>query len=136
MTEFLVQVECQSRYIRVIAHTVLEVTVMLETDVTIIIFSSVGQAYRLEGKTLQPILARLPLTVWLAWWGARHSRVRLAFQVACWLSLAVAFTQTLTRAPGWPVWLLIAGLANTFAWWWFESERGRIDPEVRDARNP
>ena len=137
MTEFLVRVEGQSRYVRVIADTVLEVVAVLGADAKFTVFSSSGAAYRLEANQApQSIPARLPLIVRLAWWGAQHPWVRLAFQVACWLSLAVSFAQTATRVPGWPMWLLIAGLANTLAWWWFESERGRIDPEVRIASDP
>ena len=137
MTEFLVRIEGQSQYVRVIAHTALEVVALLGADAKFTVFSSSGAAYRLEANQApQSIPARLPLTVRLAWWGARHPWVRLAFQVACWLSLAVSFAQMVARVPGWPMWLLIAGLANTLAWWWFESERGRIDLELRGARDP
>ncbi len=137
MTEFLVQIEGQSRYVRVIAYTVLEVVAILGIDAKFTVFSSLGAAYRLEGdQAPYSIPARLPLIVRLAWWGARHPRVRLAFQIVCWLGLAVSFVQMVTRVPGWPMSLLIAGLANTLAWWWFESERGRIDPEVLVARDP
>ena len=137
MTEFLMRVEGQSRYVRVIADTVLDVASRLDTDATLTVFSSRGAAYRLvTGQPPQTIPARLPLLVRLAWWGARHPRVRLAFQLACWLSLGFALIQTNARASGWPAWLLFAGLANTLAWWWFESEHGRIDPELRGARDP
>ena len=137
MTEFLVRIEGESRYIRVIAQIVSEIAATLETDAPFIAFSGLGAAYRLEAS--QPpraIPVRLPLVVRVAWWGARYPQVRLAFQLACWLSLGFALAQTNARANGWPVALLMAGLANTLAWWWFESERGRIDPEVRVARDP
>jgi hypothetical protein len=136
MPEFLILSQNAVRYLRVEAQSLLEIASMLERDECWIVHSSSGTAHLLEhGGVTQPVCAQLPLAVRLAWWGARHPTIRLGFQIICWIGLGFAFHQMITRGIGWAFWLLLAGIANTLAWWWFESERGRLEPDVLRVRD-
>ena len=134
MPEFLVRVGGTSKFVRVIAQEATEIESLLEGYWThAIAFSIHGQTFNLEsGNILMPLCRKLPLSVRLAWLGVRFPRVRLAFQVSCWLALVIIFGTAREAAS--PILLVLTGLANVFAWWWSESDRARIEPGLRQAR--
>ena len=134
MPEFLVRVDGASKYVRVIAQEAAEIELLLEEDWShAIIFSTRGQVFNLESrKVLKPSRCGLPFSVKLAWSGVRFPRVRLAFQILCWLALGLSFS--LAREIVSSEFLVLLGLANVFAWWWSESDRARIEPGLRQAR--
>jgi hypothetical protein len=134
MPEFLVRVDGTSKYVRVIAREMTEIESLLEETWThVIIFSIHGQVFQLEpGKILKPSRDRLPISVRLAWLGVRFPRVRLAFQISCWVVLGLSFSVAREMVP--PELLVLIGLASVFAWWWSESDRARIEPGLRRSR--
>jgi hypothetical protein len=134
MPEFLVRIDGASKYVRVIARDTTEIESLLEEDCShVIAFPIRGQAFSLEpGKDLRLSDCWLPFSVRLAWLGVRFPRVRLAFQVSCWFALGLSFSLARAMVP--PELLVLIGLANVFAWWWSESDRARIEPGLRQAR--
>jgi hypothetical protein len=133
MPEFLVRVDGVSRYVRIIARDATEIESLLEENWTqAIIFSIHGQAFSLEPrKVWLPSQDGLPFSVRLAWLGIRFPRVRLAFQLLCWLALGIVFSIARHTSP---TLLVLIGLTNVFAWWWSESDRARIEPGIHSAR--
>jgi hypothetical protein len=134
MPEFLVRIDGASKYARVIAREATEIESLLEETWThAIAFSIHGQVFNLEpGEDLRLSDCRLPFSVRLAWLGVLFPRVRLAFQVSCWFALGLSFSLAREMVP--PELLVLLGLANVFAWWWSESDRARIEPGLRQAR--
>jgi hypothetical protein len=111
-----------------------EIESLLEENWThAIVFSIHGQVFQLEpGKDSMLSDCWLPFSVRFAWLGVRFPRVRLAFQILCWFALGLSFS--LAREMVAPELLVLIGLANVFAWWWSESDRARIEPGLRQAR--
>jgi hypothetical protein len=134
MPEFLVRVDGASKYVRIIARDTTEIESLLEETWTLVIaFSIRGQVFQLEpGKVWMPSRRGLPFSIRLAWLGVRFPRVRLAFQFCCWMALGLSFSLAREMVP--PELLVLLGLANVFAWWWSESDRARIEPGLRQAR--
>ena len=131
MPEFLVRLRDAAKYTRVQARD--EFTLILELELECadaIGFSSDGKSFKLElGKPLTQTRARLPILVWLAWFGVWFPRVRLMVQLACWFSLGLFLTLVIARAFVAPEFLIVVGLANILVWWWYETEQ-RIEPVV------
>jgi hypothetical protein len=71
---------------------------------------------------------RLPLTVRLAWFGMRHPEVRWRFQLICWALLFTAFALPWFGVRFHAGWYTLPGALSVFAWWWWESDKGRIRP--------
>jgi hypothetical protein len=134
MPEFLVRIDGTSKYVRVIARDTTEIESLFEESWTYAIaFSVHGQVFNLEPeKVLRLANCWLPITVRLAWLGVRFPRVRLAFKVSCWFALGLSFSLAREMVP--PKLMVLIGLANVFAWWWSESDRARIEPGLRQAR--
>ena len=134
MPEFLVRIDGASKYVRIIAREMTEIESLLEETWThVIVFSIHSQVFQLEpGKVWIPSRNRLPISVRLAWLGVRFPRVRLAFQILCWMVLGLSFS--LAREIVSSKLLVLISLANVFAWWWSESDRARIEPGLRQAR--
>ena len=134
MPEFLVRIAGSSKYIRIIAREATEIESLLEETWThAVAFSIHGQVFNLEPrKVSKPSQHRLPFLVRLAWLGVRFPRIRLVFQVSCWFALDVNFS--FARGIVSSELLVLLGVANVFAWWWSESDRARIEPDFRQAR--
>ena len=137
MPEFLVRVGGARQLTRVIAQDLTEVASSLEDWSHAVVYSTHGRVCILEpGRMVLTSHRRLPMAVRLAWLGVRRPRVRLTFQISCWMALVPVFAIRDAQGPFAPAPLLLVGLANIFAWWWSESDRGRIHPGVRHARAP
>jgi hypothetical protein len=134
MPEFLVRVDGASKYLRIIARDATEIESLFAENWThAVVFSTRGQVFQLEpGKDLRLSDCWLPFLVRFAWLGVRFPRVRLAFQILCWLALSLSLS--LARKMVSPELLVLIGLANVFAWWWSESDRARIEPGLRQTR--
>jgi hypothetical protein len=134
MPEFLVRVDGASKFVRIIAREATEIESLFAENWThAVVFSTRGQVFQLEpGKDLRLSDCWLPFSVRFAWLGVRFPRVRLAFQILCWLALSLSLS--LARKMVSPELLVLIGLANVFAWWWSESDRARIEPGLRQAR--
>jgi hypothetical protein len=83
----------------------------------------------LEGQPEpSPNHRRLPLTVRLAWFGLRHPEIRWRFQITCWFLLLLALALPVFDVRFHAGWYTLPGALNVFAWWWWESDKGRIQP--------
>ena len=131
MPEFLVRLNDSTKYTRVQARD--EFTLILELELRCADktgFSSDGKSFRHElGKPLTQTRARLPVLVWLAWFGVRFPRVRLMVQLVCWFSFGLFLTLGIARVFIAPEFLIVIGVSNILVWWWYETE-GRIEPVV------
>ena len=136
MPEFLVQLHGSRKYVRVQARGLDEVLTSLGIACPCVVFTQDRSSYWLESHEPPiPLRARLPVTVWFAWLGVRHPRVRLALQLAAWIFLAVALVLATFRVSSAPAFLILAGLVNILIWWWAETAQGkRIESDVRCAR--
>jgi hypothetical protein len=129
MKEFLVKPHDAAKYIRVLAEN--EQALELEWNVALV-FSSDGKVFKLEPE--KPIVAardRLPFKVQLAWFALRFPKVRMGFQVICWLILSFLLLLEWLQISLAPAWLILLGGLNIFAWWWFDLELTCIEPGVR-----
>ena len=136
LSEFLVQLYGSRKYVRLQARGLDEVLTSLGIACPCVVFTQDRNSYWLEPhEPPTPLQARLPITVWLAWLGVQHPRVRLAFQLAAWIFLAVALVLATFRVSSAPAFLILAGLINVLIWWWSEAaQSNRIEPGVRPTR--
>jgi hypothetical protein len=129
MKEFLVKPRGAAKYIRVLAKN----EQALESDWNAaLVFSSDGKVFKLEpGKSI--VIARdcLPFKVRLAWFALRFPKVRIGFQVICWLILGIVLLLESLQISLAPICLILLGGLNIFAWWWFDLELTCIEPGVR-----
>jgi hypothetical protein len=70
----------------------------------------------------------LPLAVRLAWFGVSHPEVRSRFQLGCWVLLLLSLALPSLGVRFHPGWYTLPGGLTVFAWWWWESDKGRIQP--------
>jgi hypothetical protein len=70
----------------------------------------------------------IPVVVRLAWFGMRNPEVRSRFQFGCWLLLLVALVLPIFGIRFHAGWFTLPGAMTVFAWWWWESDKGRIQP--------
>jgi hypothetical protein len=130
--EFLILHSGSRKYQRVIVISEHELQTHLEVNhADTLAFSSHGITFLLHaGDPPTRIVVRLPWLVWFAWWGVRFPRVRLAFQIFCWVFVAILTALGWARVFIPPIVMVLAGGLNVLAWWWFELDRGRIEPRV------
>jgi hypothetical protein len=130
--EFLILHSGSRKYVRVIVINEHELQTHLEVNhADVLAFSSHGAAFLLHfGDPPTSLKVRLPWLVWFAWWGVRFPRIRLAFQIFCWIFVAILTALGWARVSIHPVLMVLAGGLNVLAWWWFELDRGRIKPGV------
>jgi hypothetical protein len=136
MLEFLVRFRDGEKYVRVEAREVRHIERLFPHDCTsVIAHQGLTVAFRIELHHSSVRLRKvLPLGVYLGWIGARYKKIRWGFQLVCWFALGFLLTLLAGRSLVPALWLVLVGLANVFAWWLLECERGRIDPVVRRAR--
>jgi hypothetical protein len=132
MPEFLVRLRETKKYLRVAARDELEVmTVFRFQYVNGVAFLLSGEGFALRtGFKPTRVQERLPLLVRFAWLGFRFARVHIVIQTLSWCAVILALILETSRVAVPAAFLLVTGLANVFVWWWNESWRGRIDPEV------
>ncbi|NJK43080.1 MAG: hypothetical protein HC933_01385 [Pleurocapsa sp. SU_196_0] len=83
----------------------------------------------LEGEAEPaPNRRSLPVVVRLAWFGMRHPEFRWRFQLLCWFLLIAALALPVFGVRFHAGWYTLPGALNVFAWWWWESDKGRIQP--------
>jgi hypothetical protein len=130
--EFLILHSGSRKYQRVIVISEHELQTHLEVNhADALAFSSHGITFLLHvGDPPTRIVVRLPWLVWFAWWGVRFPRIRLAFQIFCWVFVAILTALGWARVFIPPIVMVLAGGLNILAWWWFELDRGRIEPGV------
>jgi hypothetical protein len=129
MKEFLLKPYGAAKYIRVLAEN--EQALEAEWNAALV-FSSDGKVFKLEPE--KPIVNardRLPFKVRLAWFALRFPKVRIGFQVICWLILSIILSLESLQISLAPAWLILLGGLNIFAWWWFDLELTCIEPDVR-----
>jgi hypothetical protein len=97
---------------------------------TLELFPESGHGWTWTEGEPHPVLSRhaLPLTVRLAWWGMRNPGWRWRYQLACWIFLIAALAAPALGLRFHPSWYILPGSLNVFAWWWWESDKGRIQP--------
>ena len=131
MPEFLMRLNDCAKYTRVQAQD--EFTLILELELIsadAIGFSINGKSFKLGlGKPLTQTRARLPVLVWMAWFGVRFPQVRLMIQFVCWFSLGLFLILGIARVFVSPKILIVVGMTNILVWWWYEAEE-RIEPAV------
>jgi hypothetical protein len=128
MKEFLVKARGATKYIRVLAEN--EQALEAEWNAALV-FSSDRKVFKLElEKSIVIARDRLPFKVRLAWFALRFPKVRIGFQVICWLILGIIFLLEWFQIPLAPTWLILLGGLNIFAWWWFDLELTCIEPGV------
>jgi hypothetical protein len=137
MPEFLVRFRPGEKYVRVQVRTVRHIERLFPHDCArVTAHRSWLLAYQLEvHRSSHQIRTWLPFGVYMAWLGARFPRVRLGVRLVGWFALGVLLTLLAWRSDVAAIWLVIVGLVNIFAWWWFECERGRLEPGVRTIRD-
>jgi hypothetical protein len=129
MKEFLLKPRGATKYIRVLAEN--EQALEAEWNAALV-FSSDGKVFKLEPeKSIVVARDRLPFKVRLAWFALRFPKVRIGFQVICWLILGIIFWLESLQMSLAPAWLILLGGLNIFAWWWFDLELTCIQPSVR-----
>jgi hypothetical protein len=129
MNEFLLKPHGAAKYIRVLAEN--EQALEAEWNAALI-FSSDGKIFKLEpGKPIVAARDRLPFKVRLAWFALRFPKVRIGFQVICWLILGVIVLLESLQIPLSSVWWILLSGLSIFAWWWFDLELTCIEPGVR-----
>jgi hypothetical protein len=129
MNEFLLKPRGATKYIRVLAEN--EQALEAEWNAALV-YSSDGKVFKLElGKPIATARDRLPFKVRLAWFALRFPKVRIGFQIICWLILSfLLLLEWLQISPA-PAWLILLGGLNIFAWWWFDLELTCIEAGVR-----
>jgi hypothetical protein len=129
MNEFLLKPHGAAKYIRVLAEN--EQALEPEWNAALV-FSSDGKVFKLEPE-ISIVVARdrLPFQVRLAWFAMRFPKVRIGFQITCWLILGIILWLESLQMSLAPAWLILLGGLNIFAWWWFNLELTCIEPDVR-----
>ena len=129
MKEFLVKPHGAAKYIRVFAEN--KQALEAEWNAALV-FSSEGKVFKLEpGEPIVETRGRLPFKVCLAWFALRFPKMRIGFQVICWLILGILLVLEWLQILLSPAWLIVLGGLNIFAWWWFDLELTCIGPDVR-----
>jgi hypothetical protein len=129
MKEFLVKPYGAAKYIRVLAEN--EQSLETEWNAALV-FLSDGKVFKLEPeKSIVIARDRLPFKVRLAWFALRFPKVRIGFQVVCWLILGIILSLEWFQISLEPAWLILLGGLNIFAWWWFDLELTCIEAGVR-----
>jgi hypothetical protein len=129
MNEYLVKPHGVAKYIRVLAKN--EQALEVEWNAALV-FSNDGKVFKLEPeKSIVNARDRLPFKVRLAWFALRFPKVRIGFQIICWLILGIIFWLESLQISLAPACLILLGGLNIFAWWWFDLELTCIEPGVR-----
>jgi hypothetical protein len=128
MKEFLFKPRGATKYTRVLAEN--EQALEAEWNAALI-FSSDGKVFKFKPeKSIFAARDRLPFKVRLAWFALQFPKVRIGFQVICWLILGTIFWLESLQISLAPACLTLLGGLNIFAWWWFDLELTCIESGV------
>ena len=130
MTEWLVQSRPGSRFQRVIADDLESVVHWLGASAEAGVLSRDARTYRVAGGRALETRARLPLDARLAWWHARHPRAVMAIRAVVGVGAAGLLIAKESGVHLSPAVLLLVGASGIAAWWGWELEHSRLEPEV------
>ena len=128
--EWLVRLESQSKFQRVIASDFEQVICWLEPKTEAMIFSSDGRTFRLRNGHLLEVRTRKLNGVMFAWWCARHSQAALVVRTVIGTLLVSTVIASICGAPVQPIIQLGLGLFGVLAWWSWELQHSRFEPDT------
>ena len=128
--EWLVRLESQSKFQRVIASDFEQVICWLEPKTEAMIFSSDGRTLRLRNGQLFKARTRKLNGVTFAWWCTRHSQAALGARTVIGTLLVSTIIASVCGIPIQPIIQLGLGFFGVLAWWSWELQHSRLEPDI------
>ena len=128
--ECLVRLESQSKFQRVIASDFEQAICWLDPKTEAMIFSSDGRTFRLRNGHLLEVRTRKFNGVTFAWWCARHSQAALGARIVTSVLLVSTVIASVCGVPVQPVIQIGLGLFGVLAWWSWELQHSRLEPDI------